>query len=103
MSLPSTHEFLASDGLPLVTYGFIGIGIMGWGMAQNLRAKMPKSSTLVICELVEVRREKFVAEVGGLIEVAKSPKEVAERAVSNSLFYSRMSNIILGRNNYNAS
>jgi len=66
--------------LPEVTYGFIGLGVMGYGMAMNLRAKMPKSSTLVICELVDSRRDKFVAETQGLISVAKSPKETAEQA-----------------------
>ena len=63
---------------------------MGWGMAQNLRVKMPKEYTLVICELVEARREKFIAEVEGLIVVAKSPREVAERAVSINLSYSEI-------------
>jgi hypothetical protein len=104
MSLPTTtSESFTLDSLPRVTYGFIGIGVMGWGMAQNLRVKIPQSSALVICELVEARREKFVAEVEGLIEVAKSPREVAERAASINLSYSLISNIILGRNNYNAA
>ena len=54
---------------------------MGYGMAQNLRAKIPKSSSLVICELVEKRRDQFVAETQGLLKVAHSPREVAEQAV----------------------
>lgn len=48
-------------------------------MAGNLRAKMPKDSPLVICELVEARRDKFVAETKGLIKIANSPKEVSEQ------------------------
>lgn len=63
------------------TYGFIGIGVMGWGMAKNLRAKIPTSSKMIICELVDERREKFVAETEGIIEIAANPKEVAESAV----------------------
>jgi 3-hydroxyisobutyrate dehydrogenase-like beta-hydroxyacid dehydrogenase len=70
-----------ADGPPNVTYGFIGIGVMGYGMAQNLRAKIPESSTLVLCELSDARREKFIAETPGRIEVAHSPKEVAQKAV----------------------
>jgi hypothetical protein len=66
---------------PEVTCGFIGLGVMGFGMAQNLRSKTPKSSSLVICELVQDRRDKLAAETQGLIEVANSPKEVAEKAV----------------------
>jgi 3-hydroxyisobutyrate/3-hydroxypropionate dehydrogenase len=72
--------------LPNATYGFIGIGVMGWGMAQNLRKKMPKSSTLLICELDKPRRDKFVAETQGFMEVANFPKEVAEQAVSSYKF-----------------
>lgn len=71
--------------LPEVTYGFIGLGIMGWGMAQSLRAQMPKSSTLVVCELVQARRDKFIAETEGLITAENTPRAVAEKAVSGAL------------------
>jgi hypothetical protein len=71
-----------TSALPDVTYGFIGIGVMGWGMAQNLRRKMPKASTLIICELNKPRRDKFIRETEGLVKVAESPKAVAEQAVS---------------------
>lgn len=71
---------VSQDAPPPVTYGFIGLGVMGYGMAKNLRAKIPKSSTLVVCELVEERRDRFVAETDGLLKVAHSPKEVAEHA-----------------------
>lgn len=67
--------------MPTGTYGFIGLGIMGFGMAQNLRAKMPMDSTLVVCELVEIRREKFIAETDGLVRVANSPREISEQCV----------------------
>jgi 3-hydroxyisobutyrate dehydrogenase-like beta-hydroxyacid dehydrogenase len=68
--------------LPKATYGFIGLGVMGYGMAINLRKKIPKSSTLIVCELVECRRDKFVAETQGATKVAQSPREVAQQAVS---------------------
>jgi 3-hydroxyisobutyrate dehydrogenase len=78
----STDSILASqDAPPPVTYGFIGLGVMGYGMAKNLRDKIPKASTLVVCELVEQRRDRFVAEMDGLLKVAHSPKEVAEYSV----------------------
>ena len=67
--------------LPNVTYGFIGLGVMGWGMAKNLRAKIPKSVKLIVCELVQKRREQFLTESDDLVEAAGSPKEVAEKAV----------------------
>jgi 3-hydroxyisobutyrate dehydrogenase len=77
-----------SSSLPNVTYGFIGIGVMGRGMALNLAKKIPKSSKLVVCELVEARRDSFMAEAGSIAEVAYSPREVAERAVSFPRIYS---------------
>jgi hypothetical protein len=89
------------DTLPNVTYGFIGelilrerpqiatdrffpgIGAMGFPMAQQLRAKIPKSSTLIIREVVESQIKKFMAETKavGLIKVAESARAVAEEAV----------------------
>ncbi len=88
MATPGLEISTILDTPPPVTYGFIGLGVMGWGMARNLRAKIPKGSVLVICELVEKRRSKFIAETSGLITTADSPKEVAEQAVgSHSYLY----------------
>lgn len=64
------------------TIAFIGIGNMGWGMAMNLRAKLPKSSKFIICEINEARRAQFVEEADGLVQVATSPREAAGMAVS---------------------
>jgi 3-hydroxyisobutyrate dehydrogenase len=51
-------------------------------MAKNLRAKIPKSDTLVICDLNADVTKKFAAEVNGLgVEIAASPKELAEKSV----------------------
>lgn len=73
--------FTTPDVLPAVTYGFIGLGTMGYHMARNLRSKIPGSSTLVVCEINTPRLERFIAETEGLLKVAKTPKEVAELAV----------------------
>lgn len=56
---------------------------MGIPMARSLRAKIPASAKLIICELVESQIEKFLelTERKDVIDVAQSPKEVAERAV----------------------
>lgn len=69
---------------PSIRYGFIGIGVMGWGMAMNLRQKIPKEAKMVICEINESRRNQFIQEVQskGAVTVANSPKEVAEQSVS---------------------
>ncbi len=79
-----------SNGLtdvPDITYGFIGVGNMGFGMASNIRAKIPASSTLIICELNRARRDEFVANVRGNVKTAETPKELAEKAVSSLLVF----------------
>lgn len=66
-----------------VTYGFIGLGNMGYGMAMNLRQKIPVASKLIICELVQERCASFVAaNKSSSVAVAKTPREVAQQSVS---------------------
>jgi len=67
--------------LPNVTYGFIGIGVMGYPMAQNLRKRIPQSSQLIICDVVEAQVKKFLAETEPKehIAAASTPKEIAEK------------------------
>ncbi|OBT53930.1 hypothetical protein VE04_05139 [Pseudogymnoascus sp. 24MN13] len=71
-----------SQNLPLGDYGFIGLGIMGYPMAQNLRKALPPTSTLVICELAQKQIDKFILETSqhGPIKVVSSPKEVSENS-----------------------
>lgn len=55
-------------------------------MAKNLRTKVPESDTLVICDLNADVTQNFVAEANGLaVEIAPSPKEVAEMSVSRRI------------------
>lgn len=64
------------------TYGFIGLGNMGYGMAMNLRRKISLDSNLIICELVQERCESFVAaNKGNSIGVAQTPRDVAQKSV----------------------
>ena len=77
-SKPSISFTIPED----LSYGFVGIGVMGYGMAMNLRAKIPKSSKFILCEINEARRDQFVKECNLPVEVVNSPKEVAETAVS---------------------
>lgn len=59
-------------------------------MAQNLRAKIPESDRLVIHDRNAEATTKFLQEVGlstgnrTNIEMASSPREVAEKSVSYS-------------------
>ena len=59
-------------------------------MAQNLRAKIPSSDTLVIHDRNTEATTKFMHEAGRTtdadmrIEIAGSPRKVAEKSVSTS-------------------
>jgi|ERR1700722_6382811 hypothetical protein len=94
------------------TWGFIGLGAMGkmakhlmfstkdidffqgYPMAKNLRAKIPETDTLIICDTNPKATEKFVEEVGIAtsstnapgrgtgIHIAENPREVAQKSVS---------------------
>jgi 3-hydroxyisobutyrate dehydrogenase-like beta-hydroxyacid dehydrogenase len=71
-----------------VTYGWIGIGNMGYGMAMNIATKKPQKSKLFIYDVNSEQMEKFVVDASAKgvegVETAKTPREVAEHAVSVS-------------------
>lgn len=97
------------------TWGFVGLGAMGklgespvstidcnfflgYPMAKNLRAKIPDTDTLIICDTNPSATKKFVEEVGIAasgadapgkgtgIHIADNPKDVAQKAVSPPSF-----------------
>lgn len=78
----ATAHSSSNGGQSAKSFGFIGLGIMGWGMAKNLRAKIPVDSVLHVCEVNKARRDEFVTSTTGTIQVADSPREIAERSVS---------------------
>ena len=59
--------------------------MMGYGMAKNVRQKIPKSSTLYVFDLNKTALEKFVEETkdDGPVKVVSSAKEVVDNAVCN--------------------
>lgn len=74
------------------TWGFVGLGQMGYNMARNLRAKIPASDTLIIRDVNQDAMTRFVeesqevarssgagAEVGR-VEIAGNAREVAEKS-----------------------
>ncbi|KAL3461032.1 NAD binding domain of 6-phosphogluconate dehydrogenase-domain-containing protein [Aspergillus heterothallicus] len=66
---------------PPTTYGFIGLGQMGHGMAKNLRQKIPNSDTLYIYDVNSEVLAKFKREFGGGVRdviIAESPREIGE-------------------------
>lgn len=73
----------SSNGFDTKSFGFIGLGIMGWGMAKNLRAKIPTASVLNVCEINKPRLDEFVSSTPGKIQVCDSPLEVVQSSVSD--------------------
>lgn len=48
---------------------------------------MPKNSRLVVCDVNHQRRDEFVSATPGLVEVAESPRIIAENCVSRIQVY----------------
>lgn len=63
-------------------YGFIGLGAMGYHMAQNIRKKISPESVLYIFDIYAPFCTKFVDENSshGVIKIVGSAREVAEAA-----------------------
>lgn len=60
--------------------------LTGYSMAKNLREKIPKEDTLYIQDVNTNATAKFVSELPGFdVIVAKSAREVAEKAVSTNI------------------
>jgi len=52
-------------------------------MAQNLRAKIPKGDTMTVFDVNSASLEKFAKEAQpASVQIAKTPREVAEKSVS---------------------
>ncbi|KAI5236672.1 hypothetical protein E4T43_08441 [Aureobasidium subglaciale] len=61
------------------TYGFIGLGQMGYRMAQNLRANLPSSDKLIIHDVNSQATAQFAKENAN-VEVAEDVRDVAEKS-----------------------
>ncbi|WAO95328.1 Hypothetical protein NCS54_01294200 [Fusarium falciforme] len=62
-------------------YGVIGLGIIGYGMAANLRKKLPSSTTLHVFDINQEVIQRLINEFGsyGKIEVASSAKDLVSK------------------------
>lgn len=84
MSKPTITELPTSNSAG-VSFGFIGIGNMGWHMAMNILKKMNSDSHMTICDVNSARVAQMLD--AGLqiaphrVDSAKSPMEVVEKAV----------------------
>lgn len=60
-----------------------GLGVMGYGMAINLRKRLDHDWTLCICDLNDAAIDRFMTETvdGGPVNVVKSASEAMQTAV----------------------
>ncbi|KAF2032713.1 3-hydroxyisobutyrate dehydrogenase [Setomelanomma holmii] len=62
------------------TWGFIGLGRMGYNMANNLRAKIPAEDTLFVHDVNTAATKKFLEEHPQGVRVANSVRDAAEKS-----------------------
>ncbi|KAG8354405.1 hypothetical protein FVEN_g7723 [Fusarium venenatum] len=62
-------------------FGVIGLGIIGFGIASNLRKKIPATTTLHVLDLDQIIIQRLINEFGsyGKIEVASSPEDLVNK------------------------
>lgn len=71
---------------PAKAIAFVGLGVMGYGMARNMREKVGKETTLIVCDLNQEAIDRFKTESSdhGPIEIVKNGFEAIQKA--NTLF-----------------
>ncbi|KAK3985751.1 NAD binding domain of 6-phosphogluconate dehydrogenase-domain-containing protein [Cladorrhinum sp. PSN332] len=81
-SSPHQHERDGNIASPTHTIAFIGLGVMGYPMAKNLRAGLGPDRTLLICDVNTEALERFKAETQGQgpVEIVANGHEAAKAA-----------------------
>ena len=66
-------------------------------MAKNLRAKIPESDSMIVFDVNSASVERFVKEAEpSKVEVAKGPRDVAQKSVSRTaIAFYVMNHIVL--------
>ncbi|KAJ5083379.1 hypothetical protein N7456_012806 [Penicillium angulare] len=91
-SLPNPVRTFTTTQHRDATWGFIGLGQMGFNMAKNLRAKIPPTDTLIVRDVNEEASRRFVAENIEIyrgtgtstskhqVQIAENARELAEKS-----------------------
>ncbi|USW57291.1 Putative 6-phosphogluconate dehydrogenase, NADP-binding, 6-phosphogluconate dehydrogenase, domain 2 [Septoria linicola] len=79
---PTSRRTFATVTRLQASYGFIGLGRMGYPMAKNLRTKIKKDDTMFIHDVNEQITKQFVDELSsvGPVTAAQDVREVAENS-----------------------
>lgn len=66
-----------------MSYGFVGLGLMGLPMAANLARSLDSGDRLYVFDVVQTAIDKLAEQFPTAVEKATSAREVAERSVSH--------------------
>lgn len=61
--------------------GFIGLGVMGYPMVQNLATKLPQSTHIYVFDVATQVMENLITEYPGKITACQSSKEITSKCV----------------------
>ncbi len=89
-ALPLLKRRPLSTSIPRdASYGFVGLGRMGYPMARNLRSKIPREDSLMVYDVNSQSTKSFKEEIGARegVEVARDLSQVVEQCVSSSPLY----------------
>lgn len=64
------------------TVGFIGLGTMGYPMAENLVKKLPRKTKICVYDISEEALVRIMANNEGRVYLCHTAKDVAEKSVS---------------------
>ena len=65
------------------TVGFIGLGAMGYPMAEQLAEKLPMHTKLLVFDVLEDATRSICAKYADKVQACSSSMEVAEGSASN--------------------
>jgi 3-hydroxyisobutyrate dehydrogenase-like beta-hydroxyacid dehydrogenase len=106
---------MTSEGIPPFPthFGWVGLGAMGFPMAEQLRRKLPQTCTLWVYDINLVASETFVRQEtqydagrdcqGAQVNIATSSRDVAEKSVRMSKYLKSLLTLIPGIHHYYCS
>lgn len=86
--LPDSLRFSFTTNMSALpkTFGWVGLGLMGYPMAANLLNKTDADTQLFVYDVVQDAVDKFVQEGKGRVHACSSSREVADKSVRSLPF-----------------
>jgi 3-hydroxyisobutyrate dehydrogenase len=74
------------------TIGFVGLGVMGYPMVENLAQKLPSDAQIFVYDVSSATLDKIAAAYPNRVHVCSSAKEVTDSSVRESTIYKESAN-----------